>query len=325
MSTWLADRPGHGSVVVSGPDATSFLQSLLSQDLDAVDAGAGCRSLLLTPQGKLGVTLRVLRVRPVDGDDQWWLDTEAGFGEELATMLGRYRIRVDAEIRDRTEAWGLLEVRGHEAVARVAAAAKVDVPEVDGSHVPWGELRVVRADWPDREGVDVVGPTEAVRAARDELLHDGVDPVAPGEYDVARIVAGVPRLGVDVDERTIPQEAFLERDSVSFTKGCFVGQELVCRIDTRGHVNRHLRLLRIAGDVVPEAGATVAVDDTDVGVVTSAARVPGEHRVVAMAMLRREVEPPAPAVIRAGTGGTGGTDGDGTDLPATVEALPGTS
>jgi folate-binding protein YgfZ len=309
MSTWVADRPGHGAVVVSGPDATSFLQSLVSQDLDAIVDGGGARSLLLTPQGKLGVTLRMLRV-----GDEWWLDCDAGFSEQLASALGRYRIRVDAEIRERTGAWGLLEVRGHEAVARVAAAAHTDVPEGDGAHVAWGELRVVRADWPGREGVDIVGPTDAVRAARDDLLHAGVPAVAPGEYEAARIEAGVPRLGVDLDERTIPQEAFLERDAVSFTKGCFIGQELVCRIDTRGHVNRYLRLLRIPGDGAPEPGADVVVGEKSVGVVTSAAVVPDGKRTVALAMVRREVELPAEAVVRSG----------GTAIPATVDALPGT-
>jgi folate-binding protein YgfZ len=132
-------------------------------------------------------------------------------------------------------------------------------------------------------------------------------------YEVARIEAGVPRLGVDVDERTIPQEAFLERDAVSFTKGCFLGQELVCRIDTRGHVNRHLRLLRLSGEAVPAPGAEVLAGDTTVGTLTSVAGVPGESRAVALAMLRREVEPPADVRVRSDAG----------DLSATVEALPG--
>ena len=113
------------------------------------------------------------------------------------------------------------------------------MPSTPAAHVAWGDRRVVRADWPDRPGVDVIGSRRVGargprRAARRRRGRDR----PPTRYEAARIEAGVPRLGVDVDETTIPQEAFLERDAVSFTKGCFLGQELVCRIDTRGHVNR---------------------------------------------------------------------------------------
>jgi folate-binding protein YgfZ len=156
-----------------------------------------------------------------------------------------------------------------------------------------------------------VGPAAAVDGARDALLAAGVPSIEPDAYEVARIEAGVPRLGVDVDERTIPQEAFLDRDAVSFTKGCFVGQELVCRIDTRGHVNRHLRKLRLDRASVPERGADVIVDGAAVGTVTSA--TPAPDGALALAMVRREVEPPAEVAVRS----------PGGDLSARVESLPG--
>jgi folate-binding protein YgfZ len=307
MSSNLADHPDRGAVLVRGPDATSFLQSLVSQDLDGIADGGGAHALLLTPQGKLGIPLRMLRV-----GDEWWLDCDAGFGAELAGMLARFRIRVDAEIVDRTDAVGVLEVRGHDAAARVGATAQVDVPDAPEAHVAWGSRRVVRSDWPGLPGVDVVGPVDAVREALDELLRAGVEPFPPGAYEVARIEAGVVRLGIDVDEKTIPQEAFLERDAVSFTKGCFLGQELVCRIDTRGRVNRYLRRLRIQDATAPVAGSEVVVADAVVGTVTSAASVSDTGTSVALAMVRREVEPPAAGVVRT----------DGREVTATVEALP---
>ena len=216
-------------------------------------------------------------------------------------------------MQDRSDAWSLLEIRGGDAVACVATAAEVDVPSTPAAHVPWGDRRVVRADWPDRPGVDVVGPVASVHAARDALLDAGVAAVEPDGYEAARLEAGVVRLGVDVDERTIPQEAFLERDAVSFTKGCFLGQELVCRIDTRGHVNRYLRRLRIGGEHTPDRGAEVVADGATVGNVTSAAAVPGEPLVLALAMVRREVVPPAAVVVRW----------PGGEVSATVEELPG--
>ncbi len=307
MSTYLADHPDRGAVVVRGPDASSFLQNLVSQDLDGIVDGQGVPSLLLTPQGKLGVPLRILRV-----GDEWWLDCDAGFGGDLAASLLRYRIRVDVEIDDRSDSTDVLEVRGHEAAARVGVVAQIEVPDRQLAHVAWGARRVVRNDWPGRAGVDVVGPIDAVREARDELLHAGVEPFPPGAYEAARIEAGIARLGVDIDERTIPQEAFLERDAVSFTKGCFLGQELVCRIDTRGRVNRYLRRLRLDDANPPAAGADVVVDDAVVGTVTSAATVPGTATAIALAMVRREVEPPAAGIVRSA----------GSEISAVVEALP---
>jgi hypothetical protein len=118
---------------------------------------------------------------------------------------------------------------------------------------------------------------------------------------------------LDIDEKTIPQEAFLELDAVSFTKGCFLGQELVCRIDTRGHVNRLLRALEFGDggiDTTPPAGAGIVVGDKEVGALTTVAR--SESGVVALGYVRREVDVPADVVVRW----------DGGEAPAVAAALP---
>jgi len=254
-------------VVVHGPDATSFLQSLVSQDLDALSVGEAAHSLLLQPQGKLIVDFYVRRAE----DDEWWCMVEGGFGETLAAGLNRFKIRVKAEIEQRPVA--ALAVRGQPPPADAAdASGPVIVP------VAWG----------DGPAFDALGNQEQIDALQATL---GLPVVDRAGYERARIESGVPRMGADLDERTIPQEAGLERDAVSFTKGCFVGQELVCRIDTRGHVNRLLRRLRSTDALQPDA--EVSFGDKVVGVVTSAA---GE---VALAMLRREVEPGAE--VRAGS------------------------
>ena len=286
MTRFAADRSPHGLVVVSGPDATSFLQGLVSQDLEPVADGAAVPTLLLTPQGKLDVALRALRV-----GDEWWLDTDAAYGPRLAAALTRFRIRVKVELDDRTAATGLVSLVG------------VDVDAPAG-------VRALPTRWGEVAGLDLLGPQDAVAAAWDALPAD-VPRWPAARLEAFRIEAGVPRLGVDVDDATIPQEAFLERDAVSFTKGCFLGQELVCRIDTRGHVNRYLRRLDIASETVPPAGAAVLVDGRERGVVTSAAADPDAHRVVALAMVRREVEPPAEARVQW----------DGHDEAVEVQAL----
>jgi tRNA-modifying protein YgfZ len=250
-------------VVVHGPDATTFLQSLVSQDLDAMPVGATRHSLLLQPQGKLIVDFSLAHTEA----DVWWCVTEGGFGGTLAEGLHRFKIRVKVEIETRTVA--ALAVRGQEP------------PAVTGG------VHTLLVAWGGVPAFDAIGTEAAVDALRDRL---GLPVVDGAGYERARIEAGVPRMGADLDERTIPQEAGLERDAVSFTKGCFVGQELVCRIDTRGHVNRLLRRLRATETL--EAGAEVSYGDKVVGVVTSAVDE------VALAMLRREIEPGAE--VRAG-------------------------
>ena len=250
-------------VIVRGRDATSFLQSLVSQDLDALPVGESAHSLLLQPQGKLVADFYIRHAQ----EHEWWCVCEGGFGAALAEGLNRFKIRVKAEVEARPVT--ALAVRGAEPPANTFGTD------------------IVAVGWDGLAAYDAIGTEAAVTALREALGFPVVDGRA---YERARIEAGVPRMGADLDEKTIPQEAGLERDAVSFTKGCFVGQELVCRIDTRGHVNRLLRRLRAAAPL--EAGAEVTFGPKVVGVVTSAVDEVG------LAMIRREVE--LGAEVRAG-------------------------
>lgn len=281
----VAIWPRWGQVLVRGPDTWSFLQGLVSQDLDPVRDGGGARSLLLTPQGKVAADFRILRV----GDDAW-LDGADGPG--LAASLARFKIRVDVEIEDRSGSWAMLSARGVD----LASSLGVDLPSAPHAHVAAGDVRVVRAEWPGLPGADVCGPRPAVEAVAEAVARAGVQLLDAAAFDRLRIEAGIPLQGVDIDDRTIPQEAFLEREAVSFEKGCFLGQELVARIDTRGHVNRYLRRLEIV-DAVPPAGAELlSAEAKSVGALTSVA-VRSEGGAVALGMVRREVEPPAELAV----------------------------
>jgi len=261
-------------VVVFGPDATSFLQSLVSQDLDPVAVGDAAHALLLEPRGKLVADLRAARI----GDDEWWCVCEAGVGALLAAGLTRFRIRVKVDIEDRSATTAALAVHGPEAHALAAGL----------------DLTVIAVDWPSDPGVELLGSVEAIDLARRTLIERGATEIDRDGYETRRIEAGAPRQGFDIDETTIAQEAYLDRDAVSFTKGCFVGQELVCRIDTRGHVNRLLRRLR--ADAPIPRGATVEHDGKAVGTVTSSGGP------VALAVLRREVEPASAVLVASGAG-----------------------
>jgi folate-binding protein YgfZ len=253
-------------VTVTGPDTFSFLQSLVSQDVDGMADGEVRRSLLLTPKGKVTSVFRLVRV---DAETAW-LDLEAGHGDELRDSLTRFKLRVKAELGSPGEPWGMVPLRGGG-----------DVP--NAGRAPDGCVAI-----PVDGGVDVIGPRAALAAV------DGTGALDADGYERARIEAGIPKLGAELDESTIPQEAYLDVDAVSFTKGCFLGQELVARIDSRGHVNRLLRRLRAADAAVAFApGTEVTVDGKPVGTVTSS--VPG----VALGYVRREVDP-ATAVAVAG-------------------------
>jgi hypothetical protein len=287
MASTVLARIDRDLVVVSGPDATKFLQSLLSQDLDPVAVGESTHALLLEPKGKLVVDLRAARV----GDDEWWCVCEAGFGSVLAAGLKRFKIRVKVELEDRSADLATVALRGPDAIEIQAKAFD-----------PAAAIAPVRDDWRGEPGVEFLGHASAIDALAADLVNAGAVEIDADAYETLRIEAGIPRQGFDIDEKTIAQEAFLERDAVSFTKGCFLGQELVCRIDTRGHVNRLLRRLR--SDVPLERGAAVIADDKEVGTVTSA--VGG----VALATIRSAVEPGSDVTVRQSG-----------DVTATVEAV----
>lgn len=266
---------------VGGPDALAFLQGQLSQDVD-IEIDSSVWSLLLQPQGKVVALLRVARLGP----DEFTLDTDGGWGEAVSERLNRFKLRVKADVEPL--AWRCVAVRGA------------------ASHEAVGEAAALSADWPGWPGVDLAG--ENVEPPEDV-------PICSVEsYEALRIEAGVPVMGLELDENTIPAEAGVVERSVSFTKGCYTGQELVARIDSRGgNVPRHLRGLVVAGDEVPPPGARVAADEgKDVGRVTSVAHSTELGAPIALAYVGRSVTPPADVVVTW----------DGGSAPARLETLP---
>ena len=254
-------------VRVSGADAAAYLQGQISQDVDAVEVGASAWSLVLAPQGKVDAWFRLTRL----GGNEFLIDLDAGFAGALVARLERFKLRVDAAF-EILEGWQMLSIRGSGGAP-------------DGLEAVGAELRVPVA-WPGFEGVDLLGPEVSLPVGV-------VD--SPAAMEVARIRAGWPAMGRELTERTIPAEvAGLVESSVSFTKGCYTGQELVARIDSRGgNVPRPVRLLEIRGEVSPGAGITV--DGKAVGEVTSAAEDPASGVTVALGPVHRRVEPPADA------------------------------
>jgi tRNA-modifying protein YgfZ len=268
------------AVSVRGPAAVEFLQGQLSQDVAALPVGGSAESLVLQPQGRVDAYVRVWR----RAEDEVVLDVDGGHGEALLARLDRFRLRVAADLEP--VPWRCLALRGPRA------------REVDAVGA------VLPADWPGWPGVDVVGEEPGAP--------EGVPRCSSAAWEAARIEVGVPRMGAELDERTIPAEAGIVDRTVSFTKGCFTGQELVARIDSRGgNVPRRLRGVLVADGQPPPAGAEVVLDGAVVGALTSVARSPASG-TVALAYVRRAVELPAEAVVRW----------DGDERPARVTTLP---
>jgi tRNA-modifying protein YgfZ len=295
-------RSGTGARVVArdvvtavGPDAMTYLQGQCSQDLDGLGVGESVESLVLSPQGKVDAYVRVTRV----ADDSFVLDTDAGGGGALLDRLQRFRLRVDVDLEP--AGWACLALRGPAAVAPPGVGA------------PGGPLLAPPVTWPGWTGVDLLGPAPDDDPELDGWLPAGAVRCDAETWDAARIEAGVPMGGREVTGSTIAAEAGLVDRTVSFTKGCFTGQELVARLDARGsNVARHLRGVVVAGGARPPVGAAVWTADGahQVGTLSSVAWSEGRGATVALATLQRRVVPPEPVVVR-----WDGAEADATALP----------
>jgi folate-binding protein YgfZ len=280
-----AHRLALDAVVVRGPQAGDYLQGQLSQDLSGIGVGGAAPALLLEPDGKLTALVRALRT----GDDEWVLDTDAGFGETVLSRLRRFRLRTKADIEP--VEWPGIALRG----AGVAAA--LSAPRAGR---PTGPPWTVPVEWNGTSGVDLLG------AGADDLVPAAASWCDDGAWESLRVEAGIPRMGAELDERTIAAEAGLVERTVSFTKGCYTGQELVARLDARGsRVARRLcgvvapgvteqDAARLVGAALwrvnPDAGGD---GERPVGRCTSAAWCPGVGALGALAYLHRSVGLPA--------------------------------
>jgi folate-binding protein YgfZ len=278
-SCGLLDRSERGKLALTGAEAKSFLQGQVSNDVEALSPGTGCYATFLTPKGKMLGDLRVL-----DTGEDLLIDTERMSLQELFNMIRRFSIGYAAELHKRTLQLGLLSLLGPAA----AATCGLDPGAAEHSHVA-GEVagiavRAVRTDL----GIDLfcdAADTDGLAAA---LEGSGATPVSEAVADVVRIEHGRPRYGVDLDDTVIPQEADLNARAVSFTKGCYVGQETVARLFYRGKPNRQLRGLRLS--LPAGTGAEIKFGSRTVGRLGSVADSPALGSI-ALALVRREAPP----------------------------------
>ncbi len=265
-----AVRRDRDMVYVAGPDACAYLQGQLSQDVDALAPGEAAYTFVLQPTGKVDAWLRVTRM----ADDAFLLDVESGWGEAVVARLTRFLLRTDCtvEVFD----WEMVTVMD-------AEPDTVDIP-ISGVAIP--------VDWPGLQGVDLLGPSV--------VIPDSMKEVDNSVWEYRRIAAGIPALGAEMDESTIPGATGMVDRSVSFTKGCYTGQELVARVDSRS-AGTPTRLVRAVGDgLAPVIGSEITLDGDLAGRLTSVAVDADEAGLgfVALAQVRRAVM--VPTTVNAG-------------------------
>lgn len=282
----LVDRSQRGKLALTGAGAAEFLNGQVTNDVEKLAVGEGCYAAFLTHKGKMLGDLRVLRA-----EDELLLDTERATLQGLFDMIRRFKIGYEVELHKRTLESALLSLIGPRAreVAAGAGARELPPPSAHAhaaAEIAGHAARLIATVSPD--GLDVLcdaGASEAVAAA---LSAAGARPVGEAAAEVLRVEHGVPRYGVDLDESVIPQEAGLNERAVSFTKGCYLGQETVARLYYKGKPNRLLRGLRLSE--APATGETVAAGQRAVGRVGSVALSPALGPI-ALALLRHEVAP----------------------------------
>jgi folate-binding protein YgfZ len=293
----LLDRAERATLEVRGPDAADFLQGQVTNDVTALEPGQGCYAAMLNPKGRIVADMRILRALP----ERFLVDTEGTAEEVVLRDLRMYKIGRQVEVAD-TPDHSVLSVIGPRA-DEVVESALGSLPARDEHSVSQSQEGVfaVRTNL----GIDFVTGQAAELAER--LLEAGAQPVSLDAAEIIRVESGRPRHGVDMSADNLPAEAGIVERAVSFTKGCYVGQEPVARMHYKGHPNRHLRGLRLSGPA--DGGAAVLASDKAVGNVASVALSPA-FGWIALALIRREVAPGDEVSVEGG------------EVRATVAELP---
>ena len=256
-------------LVVTGAEAGTYLHGQISADVEAMEVGQSTLSFLLEPRGRIEAFFAISRIGP----DTFVADTDAGFGEAMTASLERFKLRTKAEFS--LQQWTMHAVRGPLAAPEVNSGVSATGPADAPEHV------VRPAQWPLASGYDLLASPGSV----DGSIAEGAEHVSDSEFEALRMAYGLPAMGAEIQPGGIPNETGLVERAASFTKGCYRGQELVERIDSRAGGRRSICRFRAAGDVAAGEGLRGA-DGAGIGAVLSAAPLDGA--VVGFASVRRD-------------------------------------
>jgi tRNA-modifying protein YgfZ len=281
----LLDRSERGKLQISGPDAAEYLQGQLTNDVEALEPGEGQYAALLDRKGHIQADMRVLR----PAADEVWLDTEPEALAAARRHLEMYSVGREVKVVDVSEERVIFSLIGPRSVEIAGTAA---LPENTCEEVVVAGVECLAAG--TRDGIDLIAAATEAERLRGALLEAGAVAVSPEAAEILRIESGVPRFGAEMGTETMPAEAGIVEDAVSFTKGCYIGQETVARLHYKGKPNRHLRGLRLSAPAAP--GATLRLGEKEVGRLGGAAVSPALGPI-GLAILRREAEPGAELAV----------------------------
>jgi len=298
----IVDRAGYGRLLLKGVDRRSYLQGLLTNDIEALAPGTGCYAAMLNAQGRMLTDMRVLEL-----GDAVLLDVPAQVTRAIRDHLDNFVFSEDVTVEDVTASRveiGLYGPRALEVLqaAGTEGAAPSSPFSVTKVRIAGAEALLVATDEPVA-GFDVVSAAEDGSRIRQALMAAGAETASEEAVETRRIERGRPRFGVDMTEDTIPLEAGLEERAISRTKGCYVGQEVIVRVQDRGHGRVARKLVGLTFDAsaaVPGAGAGIHSAEREIGRVTSSAWSPALERPIALGYVHRDFTEPGTHVNVAG-------------------------
>jgi len=312
----LCDLSHRGLVRITGQDRQRFLHAMVSNDTKSLQPGQGCYATFLTAKGHLIADFVVYAEA-----DAYMIELEPQAVRPFIEAMEFFVISEDVTLHDESGHWGLLALQGPRAAELLARARGQEMPALQmyastTCQLAGHALCCLRRSHTGEAGYQLLTPPAALPDVWQALwVHRETceaRPVGLEMLDVARIEDGIPVYGRDMTPEMLPIEANLDA-AISYTKGCYIGQEVISRIEARGHVNRKLVGLRLHGDVLPEPGATIVSPQREVGWITSATFSPARQQNIALGYVRREVLTPG-THLEVHT--------HGISLGATVEELP---
>jgi folate-binding protein YgfZ len=300
----LVDRSGTGRILLTGADRRSYLQGLLTNDIEALTAGTGCYAAMLTAQGRMMTDMRVLEL-----GDGVLLDVPRAVTAAIRDHLDRFIFSEDAQVEDVTESRAEIGVFGPAALdVIVKAGAEGGFPtslfESTRIRLAGADAVIVSSDEAGIRGYDVIVDAAHADAVTAAVLAAGAVRVTFEDAEAVRIESGRPRFGVDMSAETIPLEAGLEERAISRSKGCYVGQEVIVRVQDRGHGRVAKRLMGLTfepGGAAPQAGESIFAGERQIGLVTSGIESPSLGRPIALGYVHRDFVEPGTKVLAEGS------------------------
>jgi folate-binding protein YgfZ len=295
----LIDLSSRGRLLVTGSEAVPFLNGLITNDMKTLEVGSWMSAAFPNVQGRLIASVRVMRLRDEGTEKKvcptFLIDTEAVTHERVLKTIERFTLAGDFHVTDRTSETVMLSVQGKKAISVVGSvlgAAAHGLAAQAVRQISWEQadsmvdVTVIHASHTAEDGCDLIIDNAHAGSLWDALQQAGAQPLGYDALEILRIEAGVPRYGIDMDDTNVVSETNLD-DAVSFTKGCYIGQEIIARIKYRGHVAKKLSGLLFEETVAIGAGSVVnSAEGKDIGRLTSVTFSPRLNRNIALAYLK---------------------------------------